>query len=161
MHDLPFKCTKQYYSYKLINDGVSVYSLQVTEFIFFTGNWQLNVFLSQTIVFNYVKLVKKSMDKKVSNYTYFLNTLKILILAVQIKSCDNSFDPSYSFHHKFGRQLFWNGGKHSCFTPKLRTYEEIEVDISIFLGYSVLCKALVWFCSILIFSLQFFFYSLF
>ena len=38
MHDLPFKCTKQYYSYKLINDGVSVYSLQVTEFTFLTGN---------------------------------------------------------------------------------------------------------------------------
>ena len=38
MHDLPFKWTKQYYSYKLINDGVSVYSLQVTEFIFLTGN---------------------------------------------------------------------------------------------------------------------------
>ena len=83
------------------------------------------------------------MDKKVSNYTYFLNTLKILILAVQIKSFDNSYDPSYSFHGKFGRQLFWNGGKHSCFTPKIRTYKEIEADISIFLGYSVLCKALV------------------
>ena len=47
--------------------------------------------------------------------------------------------PSYLFYLEFGRQLFWIGGKDSCLTPKRQTSEEIERDISIFLGYSVLC----------------------
>ena len=34
-------------------------------------------------------------------------------------------------------------GKHSCFTPKRQNSKEIEVDISIFLSYSVLCWHIV------------------
>ena len=32
--------------------------------------------------------------------------------------------------HKLGKQLFWIGGKHFCFTLKRQTPKEIEVDIS-------------------------------
>ena len=77
----------------------------------------------------------------------------------------NSCGPDKVIWQQFWSKLFisrqvWKTailewGKASCFTPKIRTYEEIEADISIFLGYSVLCKALAWFCSILIFNLQF------
>ena len=49
-------------------------------FLFFAADWKLNVFLSRTIVFKFLKLVK-SLRIKISNYTNFLIALKILIIA--------------------------------------------------------------------------------
>ena len=69
-------------------------------------------------------------------------------------------DPSFPFYNKFRRWPFWIGEKHSCFTPKRQTSDEIEVDISIFLCYFDLCWYIVKhscdFVPVLIFNLQFF-----
>ena len=40
-------------------------------FLFFTGRWQLNVFSSHTMVFKYVKLVKRPTQK--SKQVYFFS----------------------------------------------------------------------------------------
>ena len=59
---------------------------------------------------------------------------------VQIKSCDNIFETSYSVYHKFEGQpseLGW--GKHSCFTQK-RQVSNISRLLCFMLTYS---KALV------------------
>ena len=98
-----------------------------------------------------VSLAKRSAQESKQLYVFshcFGNSNS----CVQIKSCDNISDASFPiFYHKFGRQPFWiggsipgrqpfwTGGKHSCFTSNLQVYREIQIDISIFLGYSEFC----------------------
>ena len=50
-------------------------------------------------------------------------------------ACDNIYDPSYPFYHKFGRQPLWIRGEYSCFTPKRQAIKEIELLCSL-LTYS-------------------------
>ena len=59
----------------------------------------------------------------------------------QIKSCGSIFDPNYPFYHKFGRQSFWTGMGVSIpvLHQTVKSSKEIELDISVFLDYSVLC----------------------
>ena len=111
------------------------------------GNGQLNLFSSHNIEFKYIKLVKRLVqDKQLYLFSHCFGNSNS---CVQIKSCDIIFYPSYPIYHKFGRYLFWIGGKHSCLTPKAQISKEIEVDISI-------VKHDCDFVPISIFSLRFF-----
>ena len=107
-------------------------------FLFFTGRWQLNVFSSHTMVFKYVKLVKRPAQK-VSNYTFFLIALEILILTFRWSRVTTFL---IQVIHIFITSL---DDSHSGLSESIpvshqarQTSKEIEVDISIFLGYSVL-----------------------
>ena len=111
------------------------------------------------MIFKYLKLVKKPVQKS-KQLVLFFHCFGSSNSCVQKKSRDKRFDASSPFYHKFQRQLFWIGGKHSCWTPKRQTFEEIEVDTSIFLGYSFLCWHIVKhscdFVPVWIFNLLFF-----
>ena len=76
------------------------------------------------------------MRKKVTNYVSqcFGNSNS----CVQLKSRDNISDLIYLFYHKYLNTAILDWGEHSCFTPIQSNLKEIEVDISIFLGYFVL-----------------------
>ena len=83
-------------------------------------------------------------------------------------TCDDIIDPNLrqrswsklSISLQVGKVAILDWGKHSCFTIKSITSKEIEVNISIFLDYSVLCwhiiKLLCDFVSVSILNLQFF-----
>ena len=66
----------------------------------------------------------KSASKQLFLYSHYFGNSNS---CVQKMSRDKPFDPSY---HKVGKQLFWIGGKHFCFTPKRQNPKEIEVDMS-------------------------------
>ena len=59
-------------------------------------------FLSHTIVFKYAKLVKRPAEKS-KQQCLFSHCFGNSNSCVHIKSCDNIYDSSYPFYHKFGR----------------------------------------------------------
>ena len=119
MRDLSYKCTK--YSIPHIIPSILFWASQdVQNFglkysrtqellknIFIFHCVFSNMFSSHTIVFKYVKLAKKAYGNSKQLY-FFSHCFGNSNSCVQIKSCDNIFDPSYSFYHKFGKKPYQN-----------------------------------------------------
>ena len=119
-----------YYTYHFLLSIKSVARYKI--FLFFTNSWQLNGFSSHTIAFNYVKLVRRLAQKNQAIIIAALHCYGNSNSCVQIKSCENVYDPSYSFYHKFGRHHFGLGENIPVSHQNIPTSKEIEVNISYF-----------------------------
>ena len=100
------------------------------------------MFSSHAIVFKYLNSVRNILILIIRLYLFsqwFENSHS----CVQVKSCNYIFNPIYPFYYKIGRQSFCTG-KNIHFSDRNSHFsKDIEIDISIFLSYFVLCWHIV------------------